>query len=111
MKIIPIFGSVLVLLGGAAYLALSSLSETIRPAPEGLKVSAFQEIPTGVVHRWSKTTHPFTGAAVIDVDGDGAPEIFVGGSEGQNDWLLEFRDGKLVDIAAQAGVSRMTATR
>lgn len=93
-----------------ALLGILSLNETIRPAPKSLQVSAFREIPTGVVHRWSETTHPFTGAAVIDIDGDGADEIFVGGGEGQDDWLLAYRDGKLVDIAAKSGVSSKAAT-
>jgi hypothetical protein len=44
------------------------------------------------------------------VDGDGVPEIFVGGGAGQDDFLLSYRDGKFFDRAAQAGVSRKTAT-
>lgn len=91
-------------------LGILSLNETIRPAPDKLKVSAFREVPTGVVHNWSKTTHPFTGAAVIDIEGDGRPEIFVGGGEGQDDWLLAYRGGRFVDLAAKAGVSSKSAT-
>jgi hypothetical protein len=110
MKIIRILGIILLLLGGAAYLGLSTLNETIRPSPTAIDVKAFQEIPVAFEHRWSKTTHPFSGAAVIDVDGNGAPEIFVGGGEGQDDRLLEFRDGMLVDSGINFGTASRQAT-
>jgi len=87
-----------------------SLGEKISTPPQALDVSAFREVPTPVVHRWTKTAHPFTGAAVIDADGDGRSEIFVGGGEGQDDWLLTWRDGKLVNIAAGSGLSNKSAT-
>jgi len=91
-------------------LGILSLNETIRPAPAGKEVSTFREVPTGVVHSWNGTTHPFAGAAVIDIEGDGKPEIFVGGGEGQDDWLLAYRDGKLVNMAREAGISSKSAT-
>lgn len=105
-----IFLALLLLSAIGVLLGILSLNETIRPAPQGLQPTAFREIPTGVVHSWSETTHPFSGAAAIDIDGDGRDEIFVGGGEGQNDWLLAYRDGKLVDIAAKSGVSSRAAT-
>ena len=91
-------------------MGILSLNENIRPAPRELNVSSFMEVPTGVVHRWTSTTHPFSGAAVIDTDGDGQSEIFVGGGEGQDDWLLTWREGKFVNIAAASGVSNKSAT-
>ncbi len=110
MRIIRILGIILLLLAVAAYAGISTLDETIRVAPSKLQVSAFQEIPVSFEHLWSKTAHPFSGAAVIDADGDGAPEIFVGGSEGQDDQLLEFRDGMLVDSGVKFGASSKMAT-
>ncbi|MGB8221622.1 MAG: CRTAC1 family protein [Polyangiales bacterium] len=72
--------------------------------------AAFAPVPTEFTHAWDKTKHPFTGAAVIDIDGDGKFEIFVGGGEGQSDALLSYRDGRLVDIIEATGLSSLTAT-
>ncbi|NOS77747.1 MAG: CRTAC1 family protein [Nitrospira sp.] len=68
------------------------------------------QIPADFTHVWKKGTHPFTGAAVIDIDGDGRFEIFVGGGEGQRDALLSYRDGRLVNIERGTGLSNMSAT-
>ena len=68
-------------------------------------VSPFQEVATPFTHVWAEPSHPFTGAAVIDVDGDGAFEIFVGGGEGQADSLLSYRDGQFVNVIAGTGLS------
>jgi len=70
----------------------------------------FTPVPVEFTHVWNKATHPFTGAAVIDVDGDGKLEIFVGGGEGQRDALLSYRNGRLVDIGNSAGLSNNAAT-
>ncbi len=72
--------------------------------------AAFTPVPSEFTHVWDKTKHPFTGAAVIDIDGDGRFEIFVGGGEGQSDALLSHRDGRLVDIIESTGLSKSTAT-
>ena len=60
--------------------------------------TSFTPVPVEFAHVWNQATHPFTGAAVIDIDGDGKFEIFVGGGEGQRDALLSYRNGRLVDI-------------
>lgn len=70
----------------------------------------FTQIPADFTHAWTKGTHPFTGAAVIDVDGDGRFEVFVGGGEGQRDALLRYRDGRLVNIEEGTGLSNKSAT-
>jgi hypothetical protein len=78
---------------------------------ENLTVSApFKPVPVAFTHVWNEATHPFTGAAVIDVDGDGKLEIFVGGGEGQRDALLSYRAGRLVDIEKGSGLSHKAAT-
>ena len=68
----------------------------------------FLEIPSGFTHQWSEPSHPFTGAAVIDVDGDGRDELFVGGGSGQGDALLFFEDGALVNRIAGTGLDDKT---
>ena len=70
----------------------------------------FTPVPVDFTHVWTKGTHPFTGASVIDIDGDGTFEVFVGGGEGQRDALLSYRDGQLVDIEQGTGLSNTSAT-
>lgn len=70
----------------------------------------FTPVSVEFTHVWNHATHPFTGAAVIDVDGDGKFEIFVGGGEGQRDALLSYRNGRLVNVEHGTGLSSTTAT-
>ena len=70
----------------------------------------FTPVPVDFAHTWTKGTHPFTGAAVIDIDGDGTFEVFVGGGEGQHDALLSYRDGRLVNIEPGTGLSKDSTT-
>lgn len=93
---------------GIALLALGACVprfEDAHTTTAPVTISPFQEIATPFSHVWSEPSHPFTGAAVIDIDGDGAFEIFVGGGEGQADALLSFNDGKFVDVIAGTGLS------
>lgn len=71
---------------------------------------AFTKVPAEYVHVWSESTHPFTGAAVIDSDNDGVMEIFISGGEGQRDALLLYKNKNqgLIDIAQ--GLTNETAT-
>lgn len=101
LKLIPVLTFSTFLLGGC----LPTFEETHRAAaPAGL--DAFEEIPTPFVHVWTEPSHPFTGAAVIDVDGDSRLEVFVGGGRGQADMLLAYQDGALIDVMADRGLSK-----
>ncbi len=73
--------------------------------PPGLDIPVFEEIPVLFDHRWADGSHPFSGAAAIDVDMDGAFEIFVGGGRGQADALLTLNNGRLVDFISDTGLS------
>lgn len=75
-----------------------------------ITVQPFQEIPIDFVHHWDDDSHPFSGAAVIDVDRDGSMELFVGGGGGQDDALFTYRDGKLINVIQGSGLSSTTAT-
>lgn len=48
-------------------------------------------------------TIPFTASAIVDIDGDGVEEIFVGGGIDQQDAIFQFQGGKFVDITDQTG--------
>lgn len=98
-----------------ASLVLTSAScipthEKLTHAADPIPVQPFEEIPVEFVHQWDQLTHPFSGAAVIDVDQDGTMEIFVGGGGGQEDALLTYRDGRLVNSIQGSGLSSTIAT-
>lgn len=81
-------------------------SEPLRALPKGVALPRYEEIAVDFSHRWNReTSHHLTGAAVLDLDGDGREEIFVGGGAGQPDALLALQDGRLVDRIAGTGIS------
>ena len=88
-----------ILLGGCAGQAANLTS-----------LERFKPVPVEFTHLWDEMTHPFSGAAVIDLDGDGKLEIFIGGGQGQRDALLSYRDGRLVNIENGTGLSNNAAT-
>jgi len=99
-----------ILLVAAAYIILVR-GEAERPAPEGIATPVLKPISVPFTHRWAKgTTHPLMGAAAIDIDGDGRDEVFLGGSDGQPDVLLSWKDGKLTDVAGVVGLGDDQAT-
>jgi hypothetical protein len=74
-------------------------------------VPRFEEVAVDFAHRWDhKTSHHLTGAAVLDVDGDGREEIFAGGGAGQPNALLGLRDGRLLDRIQGTGLESQGAT-
>lgn len=105
MKKILLLILVVLVAAGLYFSGLLTAEENIRNASNPPSVAAFEEVATGYSHVAHAERFPFTGGAVLDVDGDGAMEIFVSGSKGQPNALLSWRDGKLVDGAEQAGLS------
>ena len=73
-------------------------------------VTRFEEISVNYKHDWDETVHPFSGAAVLDTNGDGRMEVFVGGGNNQPDILLSYRDGRLEDVIKETGLSSLLAT-
>ncbi len=49
---------------------------------------------------------PFMGSAIIDVDGDGVEELFLGGGRGHVDGLFTFGDGRLRAVPGTAGITK-----
>lgn len=66
---------------------------------EGVDVPTFtaQDIEWDQTHD-NVTTLPFMASAVIDVDGDGTEELFLGGSRTQDDALFRYADGAMTEI-------------
>ena len=67
---------------------------------EGVEVPQFTtvEIPWVQEHD-NSTTLPFMASAVIDVDGDGTEELFLGGGRSQADVLLAFGGGRFAEVS------------
>ncbi len=86
-------------------------TEPQRELPSGLAAPRFEEVAVDFTHRWDRaTSHHLTGAAVLDVDGDGREEIFVGGGAGQPNALLGLRNGKLEDRILGTGLESQGAS-
>ncbi|MFT7373801.1 MAG: hypothetical protein ACI9T9_002501 [Oleiphilaceae bacterium] len=49
---------------------------------------------------------PFLASAIIDVDGDGVEELFLGGSQNTPDGLFKFQDNTLIAIEGALGISK-----
>ncbi len=49
---------------------------------------------------------PFLASAIIDIDGDGMEELFLGGGKNNPDGLFRFKDGLLSAIEGAAGLSK-----
>lgn len=63
------------------------------------------EIPFSQSHSDS-TSLPITAGAVIDIDGDGTEELFIGGSFGQENALFRYKDGAFVPVTNVAGLQK-----
>ncbi len=70
-------------------------------------VPTFTEVPINFTHEY-KQQHalPFLGSAVIDLDNDNKPEIFLGGGHLQRDSLLRYDSGHFTDISAESGLGK-----
>ncbi|MFQ5446585.1 MAG: FG-GAP repeat domain-containing protein, partial [Saprospiraceae bacterium] len=59
----------------------------------------------------SENSLPIAASAIIDVDGDGVEEVFMGGGIGQADGLMKYENGAFRDISGEAGLQKdMTQT-
>ncbi len=66
-------------------------------------VPTFTEVAADYEHNLNGGDIKFLGGALIDVDGDGTEEVFVGAGEGQEDALLQFNGVEFVNVASDYG--------
>ena len=70
------------------------------------EIPTFYETEIAFTHKFNeKTDLPLLASAIIDFDGDGVDEIFIGGGNGQSDALFKFSNGKFDDISQQVGIT------
>jgi len=73
----------------------------------GTEVPKFDEIELPRQHQHDDANSlPFTGSAAIDVDGDGAEELFIGGGHGQKDALYKFNGKDFGLLPRAAGITK-----
>jgi len=70
-------------------------------------IPTFREVPINFVHQHRLPAHGVAGGAIIDIDGDGVQEVFVGGSAGQPDALFAYQNGKFENIIEGTGLSNV----
>ncbi len=71
------------------------------------QIPQFEEVDVPFVNRFhDKLSLPTMASALIDFDGDGVDELFVGGGIGQKDAILKFEGTKFIDVSETAGLTK-----
>ena len=74
---------------------------------ENVTIPKFTEMEIDFEHHYEKATSIQTsGGAIVNVDNQGAEELFLGGGEGQDDKIFRFQGGKFVDITSEVGFEK-----
>lgn len=74
---------------------------------DDVSVPKFSEVSFPFAHEHNnEKSLPFMASAIIDVDGDGVEEVFVGGGYNQQDGLFAYKDGAFVDITEGSGLTK-----
>lgn len=75
----------------------------------GITIPKFTESEIDFTHIYKKDTAiQSTGGAVINVDNQGAEELFLGGGEGQPDAIFRFVNGSFKEITAETGYEKVS---
>ncbi len=73
----------------------------------GTTVPQFDEIELPFEQKHSDATSlPFTASAIIDIDGDGLEELFIGGGYQQENVMYRFENGNFVELPGTAGITK-----
>ena len=98
----------LILIGLGAYASYKVLQPPYAVAVDLALVPVFSQVPLGFSHEYhSGKALPFVGSAIIDIDNDGLPEVFLGGGHLQRDGLFTLRNGgNFTDISDDSGLSK-----
>ena len=100
---------VVMLVAGLFWLTANDRAIDYEVDVTGVDIPTFTEQTIDFVPTYDASkTIPFTASAVIDIDGDGIEEVFLGGGIDQPDAFYQFTDGKFVDITAKTGWSKKT---
>lgn len=98
-----------ILITGLFWLTSSDRSIDYDVSVNAVDIPSFDEQLIDFVPAYDKAkTIPFTASAVIDIDGDGIEEVFIGGGINQTDAFYKFEDGVFRDITQQTGWAKTT---
>ncbi len=104
---------ILIITGALGFVLDASKTLTSKTAPlsSSFTIPTFTEVSLGYEHNYvNENTWSMVGGDVFDIEGDGSPEIFVSGADGQPDLVLAYRDGAVVDITSETNLSKNSAT-
>ena len=100
---------VAILVVGLFWLTASDRAIDYEVDIDGTDIPTFSEQAIDFIPSYDNTkTIPFTASAVIDINGDGVEEIFLGGGINQADAFYQFENGTFRDITAETGWSKQT---
>ena len=100
---------IIILVGGLFWLTANDRAIDYDVSTAGVTIPTFEEQTIDFVPTYdAKKTLPFTASAVIDIDGDGVEEVFLGGGIDQADAFYKFENGSFTDITAQTGWTKQT---
>jgi len=100
---------VVILVAGLFWLTANDRAIDYDVDTTGVDIPTFEEQTIDFVPSYdAKKTIPFTASAIIDIDGDGVEEVFLGGGIDQADAFYKFVNGTFTDITAQTGWSKAT---
>jgi enediyne biosynthesis protein E4 len=78
--------------------------EQFSSSPFSLDGISYQQQVLSPDHTFTKgEMSPLIGSALLDINGDGTEEVFIGGGYGQNDTWYRYVQNKFVDITAELG--------
>ena len=100
---------VIALLAALTWVARSDRAIDYPVLNSGLSIPKFAHQSINYIPSYDGTkTLPFAAGAVIDIDGDGVEEVFLGGGRNQQDAIFAFEGGTFVDITAKTGWTKKT---
>ena len=92
------------LIGGLFWFTANDRAIDYDVDTSGITIPTFTEQTIDFVPSYDNSkTLPFTASAIIDIDGDGIEEVFLGGGMEQADVFYRFENGTFNDITAQTG--------
>ncbi|MCH9652757.1 MAG: VCBS repeat-containing protein [Planctomycetes bacterium] len=75
----------------------------------GITIPTFTEQEIEFTHKYKKETAiQTTGGAIINIDNQGAEELFLGGGEGQPDAIFQYTNGSFNDITRETGYEKLS---
>lgn len=79
--------------------------------PKDEEIPKFKEVQIDFKHQFDTAKDlPLMASALIDFDGDGTDEIFIGGGDNQKDVLFKFVNGNFQNISDQVGFNQTEKT-